>query len=153
MGQFQSAFLSMASNITSLAQLKTQKSILEQTKLTDAEKKAKNYATAANKTLEHDDLTTEEQNFIAQGDVKAAEGALEDNPTYENVKRRREAKEFAETTQELHNEELEMDRRAAQAAENAKIAKQEELRQQREGWLSGTPDRSVVIKGKGGENE
>jgi hypothetical protein len=46
-----------------------------------------------------------------------------------------------------------MDRRAAEAAENAKMAKQEELRQQREGWLSGTPDRSVVIKGKGGDNE
>lgn len=153
MGQFQSTYLSIMGNITSLAQLKTQKGILEQTKLTEAEKKAKHYAEISTATMDNDDLTTEEQNFIAQGEVEATEAALKDNPTYENVRRRREAKEFADTTQELHNETLERNRMAAEAAENAKIAMQEELRQQREGWLSGTPDRSVVIKGKGGENE
>ena len=153
MGKIQSSYLSILGSVTSLAQLKTQGEILKVSKMTDAEKKAKNYAETATATMDNDDLTTEEQNFIAQGEVEATEAALKDNPTYENVKRRREAKEFAETTQELHNETLERNRMAAEAAENAKIAMQEELRQQREGWLSGTPDRSVVIKGKGGDNE
>lgn len=147
MGQFQSAFLSMTSNITSLAQLKTQKRILEQTKLTEAEKKAKNYAETSTATMDNDDLTTEEQNFIAQGEVEATEKALKDNPTYENVLRRRAAKEFAEATQENYNEELEMDRKAAQAAENAKIAKQEELRQAQEAWRTGSVSPSIIKKG------
>lgn len=147
MGQLQSTYLSIMGNITSLAQLKTQQDILKQTKLTEAEKKAKHYAETSTATLENDDLTMEELNFIAQGEVEATESALKDNPTYENVKRRRDAKEFAEETQKIYNEELEMDRMAAQKAESAKIAKQEELRQAQEAWRTGSVSPSIIKKG------
>jgi hypothetical protein len=65
MGKIQSSYLSILGSVTSLAQLKTQGEILKVSKMTDAEKKAKNYAETATATMDNDDLTTEEQNFIA----------------------------------------------------------------------------------------